>query len=265
MKPLLAAILGIIVPLAHGQEIVTLSVRTGTTTSFLLIAPKDAPPRAAAVLFPGGPGNIRLRTEDGQIRFGPNNFVVRSRGLFVAGGVAIAVVDAPSDQSSGMHNSFRKGELHLQDVKAVVGEIKKRFSSTPVFLVGTSMGTVSAAYIGRALENEVGGVALTSSPFLPSGRRSTHGDSNLSDFDLARIKAPLLIVHHQEDACSICPYVEARRRAGNIPLISVAGGKPPISDPCEALSAHGYLGKEDETVEAVVNWMLKRPYRSEIN
>ena len=33
----------------------------------------------------------------------------------------------------------------------------------------------------------------------------------------------------------------------------------------KGLSAHGYLGKEDETVEAIVNWMLKRPFRSEIN
>ena len=147
----------------------------------------------------------------------------------------------------------------------MVGELKKRFAGVPVFLVGTSMGTVSAAYVGRALCSEVAGVALTSSPFRPSGRRSAHGDSNLSDFDLASVNAPLLIVHHREDACAICPYGEAQRRAGKNPLISVSGGKPPISDPCEALSAHGYLGREEETVEAIVGWMLKKPYRSDIN
>jgi len=265
MRSLLAAVLGIIVPLAHGQEIVKLDTRAGAARSYLLIARKGASPQAAAVLLPGGTGNIRLRMEGGQIKFGPNNFVVRTRNLFVEGGVAVAVLDAPSDQVSGMNNSFRKGELHVQDIRAVVADLKKRFAGVPVFLVGTSMGTVSAAYAGRALENEVAGVALTSSPFRPSGRRSTHGDSNLSDFDLAVIKTPVLIVHHREDACSICPYREAQRRAGSIPLISVSGGKPPESDPCEALSAHGYLGKEAETVEAIVNWMLKKPYRSEIN
>jgi hypothetical protein len=33
---------------------------------------------------------------------------------------------------------------------------------------------------------------------------------------------------------------------------------------CEAQSAHGFLGKEAETVEAIVGWMLGRPYRREI-
>jgi pimeloyl-ACP methyl ester carboxylesterase len=265
MKSLLMVALGILVPLAHGQELVTLEPRGGATQSFLLVAPAGTPPQAVAVLFPGGPGNIRLRTEGGQIKFGQNNFVVRTRGLFAEGGIAVAILDAPSDQSSGMQNSFRKGELHALDVKAVVSELKKRFSGAPVFLVGTSMGTVSVAYAGRALGNEVAGVALTSSPFRPSGRRSAHGDSNLSDFDLASIKTPVLIVHHREDACSICPYSEAQRRAGNFPIISVSGGKPPQSEPCEALSAHGYLGKEEETVQAIVNWMLKKPFAREIN
>ena len=256
--------MSLVFSLAHAQEIVTVTARAGTTESFLLIASKDLPPRAAVILFPGGTGNIRLRSEGGQIRFGPNNFLVRTRDLFAAGGVAAAVLDAPSDHAEGMHNSFRKSEAHARDVRAVVDDLKKRYTGIPVFLVGTSMGTVSAAHAGRTLESEVSGVVLTSTPFRPSGRRSAHGDTNLSDFNLAEIKVPLLIVHHREDACSICPYDEARRRAGSIPLVSVAGGKPPESDPCEALSAHGYLGKEAETVEAIVNWMLKKPYRREI-
>jgi pimeloyl-ACP methyl ester carboxylesterase len=264
MRSLLLAILGFAVPFAHGQEIVTVAARAGTTESFLLIAPRNVPPQAAAILFPGGAGSIRLRSESGQIKFGPNNFLVRTRDHFAAAGVAAAVLDAPSDQAQGMHNAFRKSEAHAQDVGAVVADLKKRYPGVPVFLVGTSMGTVSAAYAGRALGNEVAGVALTSTPFRPSGRRSAHGDSNLSDFNLADIKVPLLIVHHREDACSICPYDEAQRRARSIPLITVAGGKPPESDPCEALSAHGYLGRETETVEAIVNWMLQKPYRREI-
>jgi hypothetical protein len=263
MRSLLIAILSILVPAAHGQEIVTLATRAGATQSYLLLAPKDTPPQAAAVLFPGGGGNIRLRTEGGEIRFGPNNFLVRARDLFAAGGVAVGIVDAPSDQAQGMANSFRKSEPHILDIRAVVGDLQKRYAGAPVFLVGTSMGTVSAAYTGRALGGEVSGVALTSSVFVPSGRRSTHGDSNLSDFDYAAIKAPLLFVHHHQDGCQITPYAEARRQS-RYPLISVSGGKPPQSEPCEALSAHGYLGKEPETVEAIVNWMLKKPYRKEI-
>jgi len=45
---------------------------------------------------------------------------------------------------------------------------------------------------------------------------------------------------------------------------SVYGGAPPQSGACDALSAHGYLGKESETVEQIVNWMLKKPFLHEV-
>lgn len=247
------------------QEIVQVSSRAGVTKSFLLISPKGGLPEASAVLFPGGMGDIRLRTEEGQVKFAPNNFLVRARNHFVDRGVAVAILDSPTDQANGMSNAFRKSEVHARDVQFVVAELKRRFPGIPVHLVGTSMGSVSVAYVGRVLEDEVAGIVLTSSPFVASGRRSVHGDSNLSDFDLRSIRARFLITHHRDDRCGICPYSEAQRRAERFPFISVNGGQPPQSDPCQALSAHGYLGKEEDVVDAIVKWMLGRPFRHEIN
>ena len=265
MKTRLLAALALLLaaPLA-AQEIVTLPVREDATQSYLLLAP-NAPPQAVAVLFPGGPGLLRLRAASGQPQFSPNNFLVRSREHFVVAGVALGIFDAPSDyQIEGMPNAFRKSAQHTADVRRVVSDLKVRFPGVPVFLIGTSMGTVSAAYVGRELATEVAGVVLTASVFVSSGRRSKHGDSNLSDFDLASIKTPMLIVHHREDACSITPYGDASQRAGKIPLISVRGGDPPTSEPCESQSRHGFLGKERATVEALVRWMLKKPHPAEI-
>lgn len=262
MKALPVFVLGVVASLAQGQEIVTLQTRPGVTQSYFLArAPQS--PRAVAVLLPGGGGNIRLRTEDGQIKFGPNNFVVRTRTEYVNRGVVASIVDAPSDQHSGMSDEFRLGEQHYTDISAMAVDLKKRYPGLPVFLVGTSRGTVSAASLGKRMGKAVDGVVLTSTVFLPSsGRRRQPG---LSGFDFSSIAAPLLFVHHMEDGCSVTPYHEAKRLAGRYPLVSVSGGQPPQSEPCEALSAHGYLGKENETVEAIVNWMLKQPYRSEIN
>ena len=76
MRCLLTAILALAAALAHGQEIVTLATRAGATQSYLLLASKGAPVQAAAVLFPGGAGVIRLRTEDGRIAFSPSNTVI---------------------------------------------------------------------------------------------------------------------------------------------------------------------------------------------
>ena len=139
---------------------------------------------------------------------------------------------------------------------------KKRFDNPPVYLVGTSRGTVSAANGGRALGDKVAGVVLTSSLFI-AGPRAGQG---LSGFNYGGITAPLLLVHHRQDACRFTPYSEAQKLAAarKYALVSVDGGKPATSEPCEAFSAHGYLGREPETVEAIVNWILKKPYRDNI-
>jgi pimeloyl-ACP methyl ester carboxylesterase len=261
MRCLLLAALSVVASLAPAQEIVTLATRADATQSYLLVAPKEAP-QAAAVLFPGGAGNIRLRTEDGEIKFGPNNFLVRTRTLFASREIAAAVVDAPSDQAGGMTDEFRTGDRHLADIRGVIADLRKRYPGKPVFLVGTSRGTLSAAYAARALGKDVAGTVLTSAVYTNSGKRP---GPVLGGFNFGALGAPLLIVHHREDGCRVTPYSEALRLADKYPLISVTGGKPPESEPCEALSAHGFLGKEEETVEAIVNWMLKKPHRSEIN
>ena len=241
------------------EEIITLTTREGATQSFLLSVPGQ-PPAAVAVLFPGGEGNIDLRMEKGAPKFRGGNFLVRSRNAFVDGGVATAVMDAPSDEARGMNDGFRLGDKHATDVAAVVGELKKRFEKTPIFLIGTSRGTISAAATGRTLGDNVAGVVLTSTLFIAA--RSGPG---LSGFDFATIKAPLLFAHNIDDACKFTPYSSAKALGGQFPLITVHGGEPPRSDACEAFSYHGYLGKEKETVEAIVNWMLKKPFRNNID
>lgn len=262
MRLLLAVIASIAAAVAHGQEIVTLQARAGVTQSYLLVGtPQQA--QAVAVLFPGGAGNIRLRLESEQVRFSPGNFLVRSRTEFVSRGVAAAVVDTPSDQQPGMADEFRLGEQHYADILAVVQDLRKRFPGIPVFLAGTSRGTISAASIGKRMGKDVDGVVLTATLFLAgAGRRAQPG---LSGFDFGTIPAPLLFVHHRDDACNVTPYQSARQLANRFPLVSVSGGLPPQSEPCEAMSNHGFLGKESETVAAIVNWMLKKPFPREIH
>ncbi len=260
IAPALAAVLAVTAATA-AEELVTLATRAGVTQSFLLETPDAQKPPAVAVLFPGGPGSIRLRMEDGRIKFGLGNFLVRSRKMFVDGGVVAAVMDAPSDSAQGMDDWFRLGDKHATDIAAVVAELKKRFDNAPVFLVGTSRGTISAAAAGRTLGEAVAGVVLTSTLFLAGGRAG----QGLSGFDFATIRAPVLFVHHAEDRCKFTPYRNAKSLAAQFPLITVHGGEPARSDPCEAFSAHGYLGKESETVAAIVNWLLKKPYRSDID
>jgi hypothetical protein len=100
--------------------------------------------------------------------------------------------------------------------------------------------------------------------FRQAPKNSMEPGPGLSKFDFATIKIPMLIVHHVSDQCVSTPYGDAARLSDRYPLISVFGGPPPQSGPCDAFSQHGFLGKESETVEEIVNWMLKKPFRQEV-
>ena len=247
------------------QEIVTLPTRAGVTQSYFLTSiPKNL--NAVAVLFPGSGGLIHLRTENGRLRFNQGNFLVRSRAEFVKRGVVAAILDVPSDQQSGwgMSDEFRLGEAHFNDMSAVIEDLGKRFPGVPLFLVGTSRGTISAAALGARLGQRAAGAVLTSTMFRQTPRNSIEPGQGLSQFDFSTIKVPLLFVHHVSDQCVSTPYGDAARLSDKYPLITVFGGAPPRSGPCDAFSQHGFLGKESETVEEIVNWMLKKPVREQV-
>lgn len=247
------------------QEIVVLSTRSQVTQSYFLArVPRE--PQAVAILFPGSGGLIQLRNEKGQIRFSSGNFLVRSRAEFVNRNVVTAIVDAPSDQQGGwgMSDEFRLGAEHFTDVAAVIADLNKRFPALGVFLIGTSRGSVSAAALGARFGARIAGVVLTASMFRQTGRNAKEPGIGLSRFDFSTIKAPVLLAHHVSDQCESTPYGDAARLSENYPLITVWGGPPPQSGPCEAFSQHGFLGKEPETVEQIVNWMLKKPFQYEV-
>ena len=245
---------------ASAEDIVILPTRSGVTQSYLLSSPAAGKAQAVAVLFAGGAGKVNLEREAGRAVLDRGNFLVRSRRLFTASGIVAAVMDVPSDQSHGLEDEFRLGAAHAEDIGRVVADLRSRFPGLPIFLVGTSRGSISAASAGRRLGNRVDGVVLTATLFLASRR-----GPGLSGFDFSSIPVPLLFVHHPDDGCAFTPYSEAKRLADRYPLISVSGGSPAQSKPCEAMSAHGFLGREADAVDAIAKWMLKQPYPREIN
>jgi len=235
--------------------------RPGVTQSFVILPMEGREPAALALLYVGGGGRINARNEEGQIRFGARNFLPRSGDEFVRNAVLPVVMDAPSDQRE-LSDGYRMGREQTADARAVIGELKKRFPALPIYIVGTSRGSVSAAYVARDLAREVAGVVLTSSVFGASNPKRQV--PSLRGFDYAAIQTPLLFVHHREDGCEQTPYATAARLAQRYQLVSVSGGKPAQSGPCEPLSAHGYFGREAQTVDAIAGWMLKRPFPKEI-
>ena len=235
-------------------RVVDIPTRSGVTERVLLLSPPN--PRATFILFPGGHGGLQLQP-NGSMRWGGANFLVRTRQLFVDQGVAVAVVDAPSDRQSPPYlNSFRQSQEHVADIKALIAWARGS-SKAPVWLVGTSRGTQSVAYAATMLQAPDGpdGIVLSSTILSdPKGRP-------VPAMSLDSISIPVVVVHHEQDECKLCPFSEVpalMSRLTHSPraqLLSFKGGTTK-GDPCEAFAYHGYNGLEQDVVRQIVSRVL---------
>ncbi|HYA86182.1 MAG TPA: alpha/beta hydrolase [Nitrospirota bacterium] len=232
---------------AADGRLITINTRPGVSVSFYYM-PNPAP-KATVVLLPGGEGDIHLENDVPT----SHNFLVRSRDYFVANGFNVAVLNRPSDHQLGY--LFRVSDEHIEDIRKTV-EYLKKYAGPPVWLVGTSSGTVSAAAAAIAFGNEeLAGIVLTSSIM----EHKKAGAVPYQKLDAIRI--PVLVLHHYYDACKNCSPGDASlivRKLTNAPvkkLILVKGGEKPIGDPCGPLHWHGYIGMEREAVDIISGWI----------
>jgi hypothetical protein len=243
-------------PAVAAAQIVTVPTRPGVTQSFFIASMGARKPEAIALLYIGGYGNINLREENGKVRFSQGNFLPRARREFVRNGVLPVILDTPSDARNGVGDEYRVSAEQTVDARAVLAELRKRFPRVPIYVLTTSRSTISGAHLGRALGDEIAGVVLSSSMFAsPHGRWPV-----ITGFDFGAIKSRLLFVHHKADTCKATPYSVAAGLGERFSLISVSGGKPAESGPCDPFSAHGYFGREVETVDAISAWMVNKPF-----
>ncbi len=231
---------------AGGFSIVTVATRPGVTVRLAVGAPTGHP-AGVLVMFPGGNGAGHFREAGGAVILG-GNFLVRTASQYLARGWAAAIVDVPSDHPNGISDDFRASAAHAADVRKIVDALATQ-SLAPIYLVGTSAGTTSVAYLGTVLTDApIKGIALTSTMRTVAG------------FPLARINIPVLIVHHQADACRVTPPSAAERLpalftgAPKVTFVWVRGGTTPISNACEAFAAHGFIGVEAAVVDVIARW-----------
>ena len=259
---LLAGVMAAAMPAAaSAQEVLSVPTRPGVTVRVLLVAPAGEP-SATLLMFPGGFGNNHFPERDGRVVLG-RNFLVRTARIFAARGLLVAVIDTPSDQPQGMDDAFRMSKTHVEDVTKVLEALEAR-NPAPIYLAGTSRGTLSAAFVAASLRDpRVKGLVLTTS--LGDSGRGRNRAVTVYDAPLKRITVPVLVVHHQKDGCWASPISAATglpaalTGSAKVDFVEVAGGDPPRSEPCEALAAHGYLGRERDVVGVITDWVAGKP------
>lgn len=252
--------LSVTAPRAQSTGFVSLLTPRGAKQAFILIKPQK--PVAAVVLFAGGHGALRLQSAR-SMAWGSQNFLVRTRDKFAAQGLMVAVVDAPSDHQStrGMNAIFRMSREHAQDIGAVVDYLKKE-ANVPVWLVGTSMGTFSAAGGGIALRS-IHGIVLTSTITRANPNwniRQSH-PNGVASMRLAAITVPTLVLSHRHDGCDITPASDAPKltkalsKSRKVDVVLLDGGNAPKSEPCQALAQHGFYGIEGQAVARIAQFI----------
>lgn len=213
-----------------------------------------ANPQAVAtlVLLPGGEAGTG-RIQQGEPASG--NFLVRSRALFKAEGFNLVIAFRPSDLAT-LGYPYRTTPAHVAEVERAVDFAQREFGK-PVWLVGTSRGSVSGTAAALALGPKVAGLVLTSSI-------TSRATGAVPTQDIARLAMPVLVVHHQRDACQFCIPEEAQRmvpRFTSAPVkkfVMVDGGSDPSGDPCEASHWHGFIHHEAAVVKLIGDW-IKAP------
>lgn len=235
-------------PAYAAGEVHRIATRPGiTTTIFWEPAPSA---RATLLLLPGGDGGFG-KLEDG--RPTSRNFLVRSVPLFVERGLNVVVFGRPSD-SHGLDYADRIAEPHLEDLRGAL-EFARQRSVAPIWLVGTSRGTVSATAAALRWPELAHGLVLSASVV---DRRKPGAVTTQA---LEAIRMPVLVLHHAHDACGVCrphevPEIVKRLTQSRVrSLVMLDGGAEPQGDACGALHRHGFIGIEDKAVGVIADWI----------
>lgn len=251
---------------ARAEEVAEIPTRPGISVRALV----DLPGRAngAVVLLAGGHGHLQL-TAGGAVGWGGQNALVRTRGLYLRAGYAVAVPDLAPDMVAGMGvvQGYRLSPAHAQDLGAIIAWMRLRAGSGPVVLIGTSRGTLSAANAATRLGSgpqRPDAIVLTAGMLMmeagvnePSIQRNLH--------DIGRATQPFLLVQHVADGCRVTPPSGPERfrpllqAARSIDIVMITGGGVVRGNPCEAQHHHGFVGQDQAVTDAITAWIARLP------
>src|SRR5437763_14324970 len=248
----LFVLIGVALPLSAQNFSTDIPLPSGGSERVLFAAP--AAPYAILIMFPGATGIVEISASGTTTN---RNFLVRTLPLWVAEGFAVEVLASPNGASL-LGQRHTPGYLVAID-RAV--DFARSRANAPIWLVGTSQGSTAAANGAAHLGGKIAGLVLTSSVTRPNRSGETVFDS-----EPGLIPQPALIVANQGDTCRATP-------PGDAPSVAAALARSPRkevvfvasdqiqSDPCEALSPHGFLGIEPAVVHRISDWIRAAPVR----
>jgi len=221
--------------------------RPGITVDIVVEVPENA--RALVLLFEGGPGLLSP---------GYQGFAHRVLERFARGGIGAALIGTPAlrdDFRAGLDPRFRESMAHVADIDAVITLLKQSFD-LPVWILGVSNGTRSAANYVTHRSDRIAGVVLVSSSISPPS-----GTPIQELPRIAAITVPLLALAHRDDTCRGSPPAGAAQIANaataspHAAAMIFSGGLNTGPLPCGVETHHQLYGIEDQAV-AAISWFI---------
>jgi hypothetical protein len=264
------------------KQVVT--VGSGSSSvSYLLLSPTPSSsprPTVAVMLFAGGNGRLGLMS-DGTITSLQNNFLVRTRMLFARRNLVVAVIDTPGGVA--LSQGARWTPKYAETMSGVIADLRARTPVAKIWVVGTSAGALAAVSvaglypqlpppfpISRTPPNasRPDGVVLAAAKSSIGQTSGTTCTTTIFDSPerLPHINVPAYVAANRSDACPCSPPGHTRKIVTAMtaspatgmaifPLDGTASPVGPGTDPCTAMTPHGFYGIEDSVVAAIVSWV----------
>lgn len=219
---------------------------------------KPATPTDTALLFfRGAPGYAKIQSVADKQR----NMIPLARALerqLLAEGIALVIMDCPTDQwgdyggpsATNCLDDYRSSKTHADDVRGIIATLKSEHGLSRLYLMGHSMGTLSSRWLATQLGTEIAGSIHSAAVNVPNPK-GHYSSARSIPYDAMR--APVLHIHNEADACRGTPYHIVKGYAGD-KLLTVRGGVPE-GNPCGAGHLHSYQGVEEIVARAIVGWL----------
>jgi hypothetical protein len=225
-------------------------------------------PKYLAVLLPGYP-SVVLPEMKNEVMYSSKltgNFLIRARRHLADIDIAVLIIDCKPTITGVCSSSYQSSVERHQDVSKLILEAKKKYPSIKeVWLVGTSMGTISSSFMPTYDANFYTGAIHTATITEPF-KKGSYGE--LGNFNYKKINIPQFFIHHKDDPCDKTTYSGAQQISKDfaLPLITVSGGSGFKGPACEADTQHGFKGVEKEVMNAIQDIIKnKKASKAEIN
>jgi hypothetical protein len=242
------------------EELIEVTIDQGVQRGVLSRRKGQDGPTRLIVLLPGYPSVVRPEMAGGIMSTSRlnGNFLVRARRHLNTEETQTLLADchtAVGDVCTPAYQATRDRHRHI---KALIEAARlKAPSIRQVYLVSTSAGSISSAFLAQHGPGDYAGVIHTAAIDLTTQRAYPQP----RDFNYGASAIPQAFVHHADDPCQITLYSAIRQVAekSKLPLVTVRGGSDFRGPACQAYTQHGFTGKEMVVMQHIVRMIVSGP------